>query len=68
MSSNLRVGDRVYMTYHMSNKGVINEIFFKPVQHGNGAGPFSQIMFVKFLSELTGKEVTIKRQDVRKED
>jgi hypothetical protein len=47
---NLRVGDKVYMTYHMSNKGIINEIFFKPVQHGNGSGPFSQIMFVKFLS------------------
>ena len=68
MLRNLRIGDRVYMTYHMSNKGVITDIFFKPVQHGNASGPFSQIMFVKFTSELTGKEVVIKRQDVRKED
>ena len=68
MLRNIRVGDRVYMTYHMSNKGVVTEIFFKPVRHGNASGPFSQVMFVKFLSELTGKEVTIKRQDVRRED
>lgn len=65
---NIRVGDRVYMTYHMSNKGLVTEIFFKDVQHGNSSGPFSKIMFVKFISELTGKEVVIKRQDIRKDD
>ena len=68
MLRNIRVGDRVYMTYHMSNKGVVTEIFFKNVKAGNGAGPFSQQMFVKFLSELTNKEVIVKRQDVRRDD
>ena len=56
------------MTYHMSNKGVVTEVFFKDVQHGNSAGPFSKLMFVKFLSELTGEVVVAKRQDVRKDD
>tara|TARA_Y100001963_G_C6428929_1_gene286120 strand:+ start:296 stop:505 length:210 start_codon:yes stop_codon:yes gene_type:complete len=68
MLRNIRVGDKVYMTYHMSNKGIVTEIFFKTVQAGNGSGPFSQQMFVKFISELTGKEVTIKRQDIRRSD
>jgi hypothetical protein len=65
---NLRVGDKVYMTYHMSNKGLITEIFFRDVQHGNGAGPFTKQMFVKFISELDGQEKIVKRQDVRKDD
>ena len=68
MQKNIRIGDRVYMTYHMSNKGVVTEVFFKDVQHGNSAGPFSKLMFVKFLSELTGEVVVAKRQDVRKDD
>ena len=68
MSKNIRVGDKVYMTYHMSNKGLVTEVFFKNVAHGNSAGPFSQQMFVKFISEIDGKEVTIRRQDIRKED
>ena len=68
MQKNVKVGDKVYMTYHMSNKGIITEIFFKDVQSGNGAGPFSKQMFVRFISELNGKEVTIKRQDVRASD
>ena len=65
---NLRVGDKVYMTYHMSNKGLITEIFFRDVRHGNGAGPFTKQMFVKFISELDGQEKIVKRQDVRKDD
>lgn len=68
MLKNVRVGDRVYMLYHMSNKGKVTEVFFENVRHGNGAGPFSKQMFIKFVSELTGEEVTVRRQDVRKDD
>lgn len=68
MLRNIKPGDRVYMLYHMSNKGVVTEVFFRDVRHGNGAGPFSKQMFVKFVSELTGKEVVAKRQDLRKDE
>ena len=68
MQKHVRVGDKVYLTHHMSNKGIVTEVFFRNVRHGNAAGPFSKIMFVKFISELTGKEVIAKRQDLRKDD
>ena len=68
MLKNVKVGDRVYMLYHMSNKGVVTEVFFREVRHGNGAGPFSKQMYIKFLSDLTGKEVIAKRQDLRKDE
>ena len=59
MLRNVKVGDKVYMLYHMSNKGVVTEVFFRDVKTGNGAGPFSKQMFVRFVSELTGKEVVV---------
>ncbi len=68
MSNNVRVGDRVYLTHHMSNKGVITEIFFRSVKAGIRSGPMSKQMFVRFMSELDGQEVVAKRQDVRKDD
>ena len=68
MSNNVRVGDRVYLTHHMSNKGVITEIFFRNVSAGIQSGPLSKQMYVKFISELNGQEVVAKRQDVRKDD
>tara|TARA_X000001388_G_scaffold74190_1_gene66806 strand:- start:385 stop:591 length:207 start_codon:yes stop_codon:yes gene_type:complete len=68
MSNNVRVGDRVYLTHHMSNKGVITEIFFRNVSAGIRSGPLSKQMYVKFISELNGQEVVAKRQDVRKDD
>jgi len=68
MSNNVRVGDRVYLTHHMSKKGVITEIFFRTVQAGIQVGPLSKQMYVKFISELDGEEVIAKRQDVRKDD
>lgn len=68
MSNNVRVGDRVYLTHHMSNKGVITEIFFLSVKAGIQSGPMSKQMFVRFMSELDGQEVVAKRQDVRKDD
>lgn len=68
MLRNVKVGDKVYMLYHMSNKGVVTEVFFRDVKAGNGAGPFSKQMFVRFVSELTGKEVVVSRQDIRKDE
>jgi len=63
----VRVGDRIYMTYHMSNKGVVTEVLFRSVTAGTGAGSFSKQMWIKFKSELTGEIVEVKRQDVTKE-
>jgi len=68
MSSNVRVGDRVYLTHHMSHKGLVTEVFFRNVKAGIQSGPLSRQMYVKFISELDGREVIAKRQDVRKDD
>tara|TARA_Y100001973_G_C5200344_1_gene337181 strand:- start:1090 stop:1257 length:168 start_codon:yes stop_codon:yes gene_type:complete len=55
------------MTHHMSNKGVVTEVFYRPVTAGNGAGSFSKQTWLKFRSDLTGEIVEVKRQDVTKE-
>ena len=68
MSNNVRVGDKVYLTHHMSCRGVITEVFFRKITAGIQSGPLSKQMFVKFISEIDGKEVIAKRQDVRKDD
>ena len=68
MSNNVRVGDRVYLTHHMSHKGLVTEIFFKHVTAGIQQGPMSKQMYVKFVSELDGQLIVAKRQDVRKDD
>ena len=68
MSNFIRVGDKVYMTHHMSNKGVVTEVFFRPVTAGSSDGSFSKQMWLRFISELTGQVVTIKRQDVTKDN
>lgn len=61
----LREGDEVCLIHHMSNKGKILEVYYKPVtSHGTSAGSLSKIMYVRFLSELTGKIVDVRRQDV----
>ena len=65
---NIRVGDRVYMTHHMLTKGVVIDVFFKNVRHGNGAGPFSKQMFIKFINDKDGQEKVVRRQDLRKDD
>ena len=63
----IRVGDRVYLNSHMSNKGVVTEVFFRSVTAGTGSGSFSKQTWLKFKSELTGEIVEVKRQDVIKE-
>ena len=68
MSNNVRVGDKVYLTHHMSHKGLITEIFFRNVKAGIQAGPLSKQMYVRFISELDGQEIVAKRQDIRKDD
>ena len=59
----IRPGDKVYHIYHMSNRGIVTEVYEVPVRHGNGAGPFSKIRRVKFISELDGKEHDIKIEE-----
>jgi len=64
---NIRVGDRVCFIHHMSNRGIITELFFRPVTAGSSDGSFSKQMWVRFKSELTNEIVTAKRQDLMKE-
>ena len=68
MSSTVRVGDKVFMTHHMSNKGIVTEVFFGKVRASIGPGTLSKQMFVRFESELTNKIVTARRQDVTKDN
>ena len=64
----IRIGDKVYHLYHMSNKGLVTEVYEVPVRHGNGAGPFSKVRRVKFVSELDGKEYDFRIADVVKDN
>ena len=59
----IRPGDKIYHIFHMSNRGIVTEVYELPVRHGNGAGPFSKIRRVKFISELDGKEHDIKIEE-----
>ena len=68
MSNNIREGDKVFMTYHMSNKGLVTEVFYRSISASVGPGTLSKQMYVKFISELDGKEHTAKRQDVTKDN
>jgi len=67
MSNNIRPGDKVYMTHHMSNKGIVTEVFYRPISANIGPGTLSKQMWVRFQSQLTGEIVTAKRQDVTKD-
>ena len=64
----IRVGDRVYYIYHMSNKGFVTDVYEVPVSHGNGASSFSKMRRVKFISELDGKEYDFKISEVVKDN
>lgn len=68
MSSTVKVGDKVFMTHHMSNRGIVEIISFRKVTANIGPGSLSKQMFVTFRSELTGELVTAKRQDVTKDN
>ena len=62
---NVKVGDRVEALYHMSNRGVVQEVYYVKVTAGTGAGSFSKMRRIKFLSELDGKVHDMKAQDLR---
>ena len=68
MSNNIRVGDKVFITHHMSNRGEVLEVFYRPVSAGISPGPLTQQMWIKFKSELTGEMMVVKRQDVTKDN
>tara|TARA_R110000737_G_scaffold269104_1_gene276444 strand:+ start:299 stop:508 length:210 start_codon:yes stop_codon:yes gene_type:complete len=67
MSSTVRVGDKVFMTHHMSNKGLVTKVYFANVTAGIGTGALSKQTIVQFKSELTNEIVTARRQDVTKD-
>ena len=67
MSNFLREGDKVYMTYKMSVKGVVTEVFYKSVKANIGPGTLSKQMWVKFRKHDTGEILTAKRQDLTKD-
>jgi len=65
---NIKPGDTVYHIYHMSNRGVVQEVYSVPTKFGNAAGPFSHMKRVKFLSELDGKVHDIKIEEAVKDN
>ena len=65
---NIKKGDKVYMLYHMSNKGVVQEVYKVNATFGNASGPFSKVLRVKFLSELDGKVYDVKHSELIKEE
>ncbi len=65
---NIKPGDTVYHIYHMSNRGVVQEVYTVKTKYGNGAGPFSNMRRVKFLSELHGKIHDIKLEEAVKDN
>ena len=61
---NVREGMKVMVTHHMSNKGLVTEVYYVPVKHSSGAGTFSKQIRVKFISELDGKEKDFRGSDL----
>jgi len=64
----IRQGDIVYHIFNMNNRGVVTAVYELPVKHGNGAGPFTKIRRVKFISQLDGKEYDIKIEEAVKDN
>jgi|TARA_R110001583_G_C5643147_1_gene408063 hypothetical protein len=61
---NVREGMKVMVTHHMSNKGLVTEVYYVPVKHSSGSGTFSKQIRVKFISELDGKEKDFRGSDL----
>ena len=61
---NIRVGMKVMVIHHMSNKGEVTKVYYTPVNHGSMYGTFSKQMRVKFISELDGKEKDFRASDL----
>ena len=64
----IREGDTVYHIYHMSNRGIVQEVYEVPVTHSSTSGAFAKMRRVKFLSQLDGKIYDMKVQDVVKDN
>jgi len=62
---NVKVGDRVEALYHMSNRGVVQEIYYVSVTAGSGGGSFSKMRRIKFLSEMDGQIYDMKAHHLR---
>jgi len=63
----IREGDTVYHIYHMSNRGIVQEVYEVSVKHSSSGGAFTKMRRVKFLSQLDGKIYDMKIQDVIKD-
>ena len=61
---NIREGMKVMVTHHMSNKGVVTEVYYVSVKHGAMSGTFSKQMRVKFISEIDGEEKDFRASDL----
>tara|TARA_B100000287_G_scaffold423884_1_gene467763 strand:- start:194 stop:403 length:210 start_codon:yes stop_codon:yes gene_type:complete len=68
MSNFLREGDKVFMTYNMGVKGIVQEVFYKSITANIGPGTLSKQMWVKFVNPDTGQIMTAKRQDLTKDN
>ena len=62
---NVRVGDTVEVIHHMSNRGKVVKVYYKPVTAGTGSGSFSKMTRVIFESILDGKTYDMRGQDLR---
>ena len=60
-----RIGDRVCNRYHMSKEGVVTGMRQVKVTAGNGAGSFSPMWIIKFVTD-DGETIELKAQDVMK--
>jgi hypothetical protein len=65
---NFRVGDKVCFITHMSNKGEVLKVEFRPVTANNMSGVFSKMMWIHFKSELDGNTYIAKAQDLMRAD
>ena len=62
---NVRVGDTVEVIHHMSNRGVVQKIYYVPVTANIGPGPLSKQVRVIFESQLDGKVYDMLGQNLR---
>jgi hypothetical protein len=68
MSNFLREGDKVFVTHNMGVKGLVTEVFYKPVSANIGPGTLSKQMWIRFKKHDTDEIITAKRQDLTKDN
>ena len=64
VNMNIREGMKVMVTHHMSNKGLVEMVYYTPVKHGSMHGSFSKQMRVIFVSEMDGKKYDMRASDL----